>query len=515
MMNPWVPAAFERARVVLQLPSTKKCRLFSMPPFSNPSEPTPLLSVNGPDDGYWMRLALEQASLAATEGEVPVGAVVVKAGVLLATGRNAPIARHDPTAHAEIVALRAAAQVLGNYRLEGCTLYVTLEPCAMCSGAMLHARVDRVVFGATDAKTGAAGSVLNLFELAALNHQTTVTGGVLAAECADLLKAFFRPRRVNRHPLREDALRTPVRRLEGLPDFPWAPAPITELPSLQGLRLCCLDEGPQGPDNALTFLCLHDSDQWGYTFRHLVPAWLKAGARVVVPDLIGFGRSDKPKKESVHTPSFHRQVLLELLNHLDLRNTVLVGQGWGAVLALSLPVACPDRFNALVLLSPRRAVLTEWLGAGGAVAPVVAADLNANPSAEAAPTRADKRDKASKRGAHAADISSAAQAPFPDAGYRAALRAFHSGGPAQADAQWHSLAPHVIDYWTRRWHGHSRVLVTAPATATSRGAVGQMGVAIESLISGCPPSVPWAPGVLEQPALAEAWAQELLNWAQA
>ena len=132
-------------------------------------------------DDDFMRLAMQQAQNAALAGEVPVGAVIVKNGVVLATGCNAPIENHDPTAHAEIAALRAAAQVLGNYRLEGCTLYVTLEPCAMCSGAMLHARLARVVFGAPDAKTGAAGSVVNLFAQPQLNHQTVLEGGVLAS----------------------------------------------------------------------------------------------------------------------------------------------------------------------------------------------------------------------------------------------------------------------------------------------------------------------------------------------
>lgn len=438
-------------------------------------------------DEHWMRLALVQARIAAAEGEVPVGAVIVKEGVLLATGRNAPIANHDPTAHAEVAALRAAAQALGNYRLEGCTLYVTLEPCAMCSGALLHARVGRVVFGASDAKTGAAGSVLSLFDLPALNHQTTLTGGVLAAECAGLLKAFFRPKRVNLHPLREDALRTPVQRFAELPDYPWAPTGISELPSLHGLRLCCLDAGQRQQGNAVTFLCLHDSDQWGYTFRHLVPAWLTAGARVVVPDLVGFGQSDKPKKEGVHTPTFHRQVLLELLNHLDLRNTVLVGHGWGAVLALSLPLACPERFKAVLLLSPKRTALSEWLGRGGAP----------------------------KRGPRAAVLSHAAQAPFPDAGYQAALRAFRSGVPAQNDEAWHSLAPLVIEYWAHRWHGRSRVLAPPPVPATALAADALIGVALESLITGCPAPEMWAPKLLEEPVLARAWAQEVLTWALA
>jgi tRNA(adenine34) deaminase len=143
----------------------------------------------------FMRLALEQAQRAWDRGEVPVGAVVVKDGVVIATGYNQPIGSHDPTAHAEIVALRAAAAVLGNYRLPGCELYVTLEPCVMCSGAMMHARVATIVYGAPDPKTGACGSVVNLFEQDQLNHHATVTGGVLADACADLLKRFFAARR--------------------------------------------------------------------------------------------------------------------------------------------------------------------------------------------------------------------------------------------------------------------------------------------------------------------------------
>lgn len=142
-----------------------------------------------------MRLALEQAKHAWRLGEVPVGAVVVKDGVVIATGYNQPIGSHDPTAHAEIVALRAAADKLGNYRLPGCELYVTLEPCVMCSGAMMHARLARVVYAASDPKTGACGSVLNLFEQEQLNHHTGVVGGVLADEASSMLKAFFAERR--------------------------------------------------------------------------------------------------------------------------------------------------------------------------------------------------------------------------------------------------------------------------------------------------------------------------------
>lgn len=146
-------------------------------------------------DSDFMQLALEQARHAWSLGEVPVGAVVVKDGEVIATGFNQPIGRHDPTAHAEIVALRAAADKLGNYRLPGCELYVTLEPCAMCSGAMMHARLARVVFGAPDPKTGACGSVLNLFGQEQLNHHTELVGGVMADEASSMLRAFFAERR--------------------------------------------------------------------------------------------------------------------------------------------------------------------------------------------------------------------------------------------------------------------------------------------------------------------------------
>jgi tRNA(adenine34) deaminase len=146
-------------------------------------------------DEAGMRLALDQAHNALLVGEVPVGAVILRDGQVIATGYNRPITTHDPTAHAEIVALRQAAQLLENYRLPDCELYVTLEPCAMCSMALLHARVKRVVFGAIDPKTGAAGSVLNLFENPQLNHQTALLGGVLAPACGQLLREFFVERR--------------------------------------------------------------------------------------------------------------------------------------------------------------------------------------------------------------------------------------------------------------------------------------------------------------------------------
>jgi tRNA(adenine34) deaminase len=146
-------------------------------------------------DERFMRLAMALAEQAAQTGEVPVGAIVVKDGVVIGRGSNAPIANHDPSAHAEILALREAAQHLGNYRLIDCTLYVTLEPCAMCSGAIQHARIARLVFGAKDPKTGCCGSVLNLMAEAKLNHHTEVASGVLGQECGAHLSAFFSARR--------------------------------------------------------------------------------------------------------------------------------------------------------------------------------------------------------------------------------------------------------------------------------------------------------------------------------
>ena len=146
-------------------------------------------------DLEFMEAALAEARQAAEAGEVPIGAVVIHDGAFVARGQNRVLRDLDPTAHAEIVALRAAAQAFGNYRLKGCTLYVTLEPCAMCAGAMIHARIDRLVFAAADPKAGAAGSVLSVLNHPQLNHQMLVEQGILAEESADLLRSFFRERR--------------------------------------------------------------------------------------------------------------------------------------------------------------------------------------------------------------------------------------------------------------------------------------------------------------------------------
>lgn len=303
-------------------------------------------------DEHWMRLALAQARSARDAGEVPVGAVLVRHGELIATGRNAPLAGCDPTAHAEIAALRAAGQRLRNYRLDGCTLYVTLEPCAMCAGALLHARLARVVYGAADPKTGAAGSVLDLFAQPRLNHHTRIAGGVLAGECTALLGDFFRERRQAQrpaHPLREDALRTPDARFAALAaDWP-AQHYVSDLPALAGLRLHYRDLVPGQGAGAPAWLLVHGGDSWSYGLRHLATALAGAGQRVVVPDLPGFGRSDKPKKEAAHTPAWHLQVLAELAERLGLQGAVLAT--CGAPWALQLPALAPGRFAGALAIS--------------------------------------------------------------------------------------------------------------------------------------------------------------------
>ncbi len=175
-------------------------------PFSQPPDAAGAADQQARDEAG-MRLALDQAHNALLVGEVPVGAVILREGQIIATGYNRPITTHDPTAHAEIVALRHAATLLGNYRLPECELYVTLEPCAMCAMALLHARLRRVVWGAADPKTGAAGSVLNLFAEPRLNHHTQGIGGVLGDTSASLLREFFAERRARRRlPLAVDVV---------------------------------------------------------------------------------------------------------------------------------------------------------------------------------------------------------------------------------------------------------------------------------------------------------------------
>jgi tRNA(adenine34) deaminase len=420
----------------------------------------------------WMSMALAQAALAAAAGEVPVGAVVMRGGEVIAIGRNGPVDAHDPTAHAEIVALRAAALALGNYRLDDCELYVTLEPCAMCSGAMLHARLKRVVFGAFDPKTGAAGSVVNLFAEPQLNHQTALQGGVMAAESRALLQTFFRQRRTDHrseakmnHPLREDALRTPDSAFNGLPNYPWQPNYISDLPTLRGLRLHYLDEGQtptastpvqaqNSPSTArtgqLTYVCLHGNPAWSYLYRKMIPAFLEAGHRVVAPDLIGFGKSDKPKKDSFHSFRTHRQILLELVERLDLQNIVLVVQDWGGILGLTLPMAAPQRYQGLLVMNTLLACGEVPLSKGF----VAWRDMCAkNPDFDVARllARGNPQMTAAECGAY--------NAPFPDRGHRAATRAFPAIVPEFADSDGAEVSRDARLFWQSHWQGLAQMAI--------------------------------------------------------
>ena len=414
--------------------------------------------TNTDSDANFMTAALAQARLAGAAGEVPVGAVVVKNGQIIASGRNSPISAHDPTAHAEINALREAARVLGNYRLDGCELFVTLEPCAMCAGAMLHARLQRVVFAAPDPKTGAAGSVLNVLGHHQLNHQTAVQGGVLAAQCGELLQGFFQSRRAEvkaeshmNHPLREDALRTPDSQFAGLPDYPWAPQYVSDLPSLQGLRMHYLDEGrADAASEQSTYLCLHGNPAWSYLYRKMIPIFLSAGHRVVVPDLIGFGKSDKLKKDDAHSFTWHRQTLLDLVERLDLNNVVLVVQDWGGLLGLTLPLAKPERYKGLLVMNTVLATGEQPLSPGF----LAWRDMCAkNPQFDIAKLFARGNPHMSK------EECAAYMAPFPDAGHRAGTRAFPAMVPEFADSDGAAISRQARDFWTNQWSGQTLMAI--------------------------------------------------------
>jgi tRNA(adenine34) deaminase len=329
------------------------------------------------DIGF-MRLALDAARRAAQQGEVPVGAVLVRQGSetdaaaaseLLACSHNQPIGRHDPTAHAEMLALREAARQLGNYRLDDCELYVTLEPCAMCAQAMLHARLRRVVYGAREPKTGAAGSVLDLFGYRELNHQTEVVGGVLADECGALMQEFFASRRRQARqaatPLREDALRTPERHFapawQAWPQLQPAASFEQSLPELQGLRLHALDLGPRQSESH--WLALHGPDAWWPQLARWAQSRSATGERVLLPDLIGFGQSDKPKKPAWHQLEQHLAWLLAWLDSRSVQQFNIAYAPGQQVLAQRLLEAAPQRVGQwLALDGPELGAWTPELG---------------------------------------------------------------------------------------------------------------------------------------------------------
>ena len=341
----------------------------------------------------------------------------------------------------------------------------------MCSGAMLHARVDRVVFGAADPRTGVAGSVLNLFAHTQLNHQTQVTGGVLAEECGQLLKDFFRPKRMNTQPLREDALRTPDEAFSALPDYPWQPHYVNDLPSIAGLRMHYLDEGDA--DAPLTWLCLHGNPAWSYLYRKMIPVWLSAGHRVVAPDLIGFGKSDKPKKDSFHQFVSHRQSLLDLIERLDLQRVVMVVQDWGGILGLTLPMAAPERYKGLLVMNTTLTTGEQALSDGF----LAWRDwCQSQPLFDVG--------KLFKRGnpGMTPQETAAYNAPFPDKGYRAALRAFPPMVPEFADSPGAAISRQAQDFWRNDWQGQSFMAIGQQDPVLGEPVMRQL----QTQIKGCP-----------------------------
>lgn len=322
----------------------------------------------------------------------------------------------------------------------------------MCAGAMLHARVARLVYGAAEPKTGAAGSVLNLFDDTLLNHQTSVQAGVLAEDCGQVLQSFFKQRRdegrQQHSPLREDALRTPDRFFSGLPDYPWESRYIQSLSALEGLRMHYLDEGPS--DAPLTFVCLHGNPAWSYLYRKMIPVWTSAGHRVIAPDLIGFGKSDKPKRAQLHQFDFHRRVLLELVEHLNLSRVVLVVQDWGGILGLTLPMEAPHRYAGVLVMNTTLATGDVPLSTGFLAWREMCAK---KPDFEVGRLLMRGNPHLTPAEAHAYD------APFPDAGHRAALRAFPDMVPDWVDADGAAISRRAREFWNREWSGKSMMAI--------------------------------------------------------
>jgi tRNA(adenine34) deaminase len=437
-------------------------------------------------DVQFLQIALQEAREAAAQGEVPVGAVVVKDGQVIATGRNSPMGAHDPSAHAEINALRAAALKLGNYRLDGCQLFVTLEPCAMCAGAILHARIQRVVFAAPEPKTGAAGSVINLFANSQLNHQTQVQSAMelgaseayFTGASGQLLQDFFSQKRQTQqqdhqaqHPLRQDALRTPEHCFAQLPGYDFSAYYLSDLPALGGLRMHYLDEGPR--DAPITYLCLHGNPAWSYLYRKMIPIFAASGARVIAPDMIGFGKSDKPKKDSFHSFHRHRQCLLEFVAQLDLRNVVLVVQDWGGILGLTLPMHAPQRYQGLLVMNTTLACgdtpLTEGFKAWREMC-------------------AKKPDfdigKLFSRGNPQMSPAECAayMAPYPDAGHRAGTRAFPPMVPEFEESEGAAISRAAREFWRNDWKGTCLMAVGTQDPVLGEAAMRQL----RANIAKCP-----------------------------
>jgi haloalkane dehalogenase len=273
----------------------------------------------------------------------------------------------------------------------------------------------------------------------------------------------------------DKVLRTPEERFAGLPGWPWPAHYLVDLPATQGLRLAYVDEGP--PDAAVTALCLPGNPSWGYLYRHMIPEFTVAGLRVVVPDLPGFGRSDKPVDEAAHSFEFHRNLLLAFVERLDLRNGVLVCQDWGGILGLTLPMAQPERFSRLLVMNTTLADgrlsdgFRQWR-------------TYSNSQPDLAVGKMLRRGKSDMT----AEEAAAYDAPFPDARYKAALRAFPNMVPdAERDGEDATpivLAREAAAFWRERWQGQSFMAVGMQDPVLGPPVM----QALQRGIRGCPPA---------------------------
>jgi tRNA(adenine34) deaminase len=337
-----------------------------------------------------------------------------------------------------------------------------------------------------------------LFAHKAINHHTQVTSGILANECAQVLHQFFADRRQQqgraRMPLREDALRTPDERFRDLPDYPWSPHYVSDLPSLQGLRMHYLDEGPH--DAPITWLCLHGNPAWSYLYRKMIPVWLSAGHRVVAPDLIGFGKSDKPKRADFHHFDWHRQVLLEFVERLDLQRVALVVQDWGGILGLTLPMASSARYGHLLMMNTHLATAESPLSDGFKAWREM---CEKKPDFEVSRLF-------SRGNPHMTPQECAAyDAPFPDAGHRAALRAFPPMVPEQPGDEGVSWSRRAQEFWQTEWTGRSLMAIGQQDPVLGEAVMRALGQRIRNLPE------PW---VLPQAGhFVQEHGQEIASWA--
>ena len=291
-------------------------------------------------------------------------------------------------------------------------------------------------------------------------------------------------------------LRTPDERFRVLPAFPWAPRYLEGLPGYEGLRLHYVDEGPR--EAAHTFLCLHGEPTWSYLYRKMIPVFLESGARVVAPDLFGFGRSDKPEDDGVYTFGFHRGALLRLLERLDLRNVTLVCQDWGGILGLTLPVDMPGRFaralvmnTALPVGAPVSAGFAAWKAYAASDPDLPVAGLVA----------------LSSPGALSPYDASAYAAPFPDRRYKAGVRAFPTLVPVEPGMEGAELCRAARDFWRERWTGPVRMAVGMRDPVLGPPVMEEL----RAHLRGCPPPLEIAEGG----HFVQEWGERIARWALA